>query len=130
VDGWKRDLVEALHDVDSLPRDCLAEHRLYRKVLEQALFDYWRCRGGEQSEFKKDVWAAYKDAGDWIFSRVEPASLEGRVMSFRNVCLLLGVPPHKVRRLAQEVTHEEAAGWKQAKASVGKSEEAEKCRSD
>ena len=120
---WKRGVIEAIHSTNDIPMDARSEYRLYRAVLERALGDYVKYRddGVKLASATRESREDFHAAKDWIFDDYEP-QLEGTVMSFPNVCLVLSVSPPAFRKLAREMTREELHRWSRAKAAVNKSE--------
>ena len=117
---WKRRVFQDMY-LSTGPMGTDKHLRLYRGILEHAIRDYAKLRDvarEDRASYSRDVLRDFLDARAWIFRKTPPHAWVDRVNSFVSVCLLLGVLPADVRRLAEEITQEELRLWSRKKTEV------------
>ena len=108
---WKARLLSAISDGEKISYEVRGERRLHQRILEIALEDYCRHKEKNLNKVASEVRSQFYSARNWLFGNKEPETYIEKVMDFKNVCLILDVPPSGIRKLAKEMTLREMKYW-------------------
>ena len=108
---WKVRLLRSISDGEKISHSVRGERRLHQRILEIALEDYCRHKEKDLNKVASEVRSQFYSARNWIFGGREPETYIEKVMDFKNVCLILDVPPAGIRKLAKELTLREMKHW-------------------
>ena len=100
-----------ISDGEKISHSVRGERRLHQRILEIALEDYCRHKEKDLNKVASEVRSQFYSARNWIFGKKEPETYIEKVMDFKNVCLILDVPPTGIRKLAKEMTLREMRHW-------------------